>query len=67
MYTLLVPALALAAAGLAVGGVAPAQSSPWQEGQPLPALRLPTIDGTRTIDLRSLRGTPTLLIEFASW
>ncbi len=67
MNTLRFPAFALAAAGLAVGGVAPAQSSPWQEGKPLPALRLPTIDGAQTIDLRSLRGTPTLLIEFASW
>ena len=46
---------------------ASAQSSPWKEGEPLPALRLPTIDGTETIDLRGLRGKRTLLVEFASW
>ncbi len=46
---------------------ASAQSSPWKEGEPLPALRLPTIDGAETIDLRGLRGKRTLLVEFASW
>lgn len=36
-------------------------------GQPHPALRLPTIDGARTLDLAELRGKKVLLIEFASW
>ena len=36
-------------------------------GKPVPPLRLPTIDGKRTIDLRSLSGKKVLLIEFASW
>lgn len=43
------------------------QGDPWQVGRPLPDLRLPTIDGTRTIDLAQLRGKKLLLIEFASW
>ena len=60
---------ALAAAGL-FAAVASAQGSmngPWVEGAPLPALRLPTIDRTATVDVGSLRGTRLLLIEFASW
>jgi hypothetical protein len=44
-----------------------AQRGPWVVGEPLPSLRLPTIDGTDTVDLASLRGTRLLLIEFASW
>ena len=35
--------------------------------QPLPDLELPTIDGATTLNLSQLRGTPTLLIQFASW
>jgi hypothetical protein len=50
---------------LALAHAAPAQA--WREGEPLPALRLPTIDGKATVDLRALCGKRTLLIEFASW
>ena len=39
----------------------------WEKGHLAPPLRLPTIDGAETIDLYSLRGTPILLLEFASW
>lgn len=44
-----------------------AQDEVFVEGEPLPDLELPTIDGTRTLNLAELRGTPTLLIQFASW
>ena len=37
------------------------------EGEPLPDLELPTIDGKRAINLSELTGKPTLLIQFASW
>ncbi len=37
------------------------------KNQPLPDLELPTIDGATTLNLAELRGTPTLLIQFASW
>ena len=46
---------------------AAAQNTPYRVGEPLPELRLPTIDGQRTIDLAELRGKRLLLIEFASW
>ena len=36
-------------------------------GKHHPALRLPTIDGTQTIDVRTLAGKKVLLIQFASW
>ena len=36
-------------------------------GKRHPALRLPTIDGKETIDLRALAGKKVLLIQFASW
>lgn len=36
-------------------------------GAPYPPLRLPTVDGSQTVDLRSLHGRKLLLIEFASW
>lgn len=36
-------------------------------GEAHPALRLPTIDGTRSIDLHALRGRKVVLIQFASW
>ena len=39
----------------------------FRQGQPLPDLELPTIDGTRTIRLSELRGERVLLIQFASW
>lgn len=45
----------------------PAPGSEPMKGQPYPALRLPTIDGKQTIDLRSYRGQKLVLIEFASW
>ena len=38
-----------------------------QEGEMHPNVRLPTIDGKRTIALSELRGQKVLLIEFASW
>ena len=41
--------------------------SPYKVGQPLPELRLPTVDGESTIDLAQLRGKKLVLIEFASW
>jgi len=46
---------------------APAQTYSWKVGEPLPDLRLPTIDGTRTVSLSELRGKKLLLFEFASW
>ena len=36
-------------------------------GKSHPSLRLPTIDGKQTIDLRALAGKKVLLIQFASW
>lgn len=51
---------------MALGGAA-AQSTPWKEGERLPDLRLPTIDGAQTLSLGELRGTRLLLVEFASW
>lgn len=45
----------------------PAPGDAPEVGKRYPALRLPTIDRTRTIDLRSFRGKRMLLIEFASW
>ncbi len=57
--------LATAAGGiLAVNAVA---QTPWQVGQPLPHVHLPTIDGKEEMDLSSFRGKKLLLIEFASW
>jgi hypothetical protein len=53
--------LCLAAPGLA------AQSGLFEQGKRLPALELPTIDGTQTINLAELRGKKLLLIQFASW
>ncbi len=43
------------------------QDAGWSVGRSVPDLRLPTIDGTRTIALSELRGTKLLLIQFASW
>ncbi len=63
----MLPAFVLVAIGMLSGAVSTAQSTFWQEGEALPALRLPTIDGERTVDLRELTGKRTLLIEFASW
>ena len=58
--------LFIACAGLFASTVFP-QGTAWRKGRPLPELRLPTIDGERTIDLAELRGNKLLLIEFASW
>lgn len=44
-----------------------AGQTPYQVGQPLPDLRLPTVDGQQTIDLKDYRGKRLLLIEFAAW
>ena len=54
----------LAAALLALP--AAAQNTPYVVGEPVPALRLPTLDG-ETVDLASFRGKRVLLIEFAAW
>ena len=45
---------------------AAAQNTPYVVGEPVPALRLPTLDG-ETVDLASFRGKRVLLIEFAAW
>jgi hypothetical protein len=47
--------------------IASVHAKPPAPGAPNPALRLPTIDGRSTVDLRSLRGRKVLLIQFASW
>ncbi len=60
-------ALAVALVGALMTTVAAAQSTPWKKGQLVPELRLPTIDGSKTIALSELRGKKVLLIEFASW
>ena len=39
----------------------------WEDGNFLPDLELPTIDGSATIKLSELRGQRLLLIQFASW
>jgi len=52
---------------LALAITSPAQSHAWKVGEPLPDLRLPTIDGTRTVSLAELRGKKLLVFEFASW
>ena len=54
----------LAAGVLAVHATA---QSPWQVGQPLPHVHLPTIDGDQEVDLSVFRGKKLLLLEFASW
>ena len=60
--------LLLALAGtVLLGSLASSQGGPWRAGRRLPELRLPTIDGDRTIDLAELRGKRVLLVEFASW
>jgi hypothetical protein len=53
---------------LILGGGAATEGRPDpQVNRPYPVLRLPTIDGKQTIDLRQFAGTKVLLIEFASW
>ena len=46
---------------------ASAQEVGRREGQFLPDLELPTIDGKQTLRLSDFRGKKLLLIEFASW
>ncbi len=50
-----------------LSSAASAQGMPYRVGEPLPELRLPTIDAKETIDLVQFRGKRILLIEFASW
>ena len=45
---------------------APASADGFKVGEPVPDLRLPTIDG-KTASLRGYRGKKVLLIQFASW
>ena len=47
-------------------GPSNAQDS-WTVGEPIPDLRLPTIDGSQTLDLAELRGKKLMLVQFASW
>lgn len=55
------------AAAVVLSAATMAQTGAWVVGEPLPDLRLPTIDGRETVALSSLRGQRLLLIEFASW
>jgi hypothetical protein len=43
------------------------QSGLFAQGQLLPDLELPTIDGSRRINLAELPAKKVLLIQFASW
>ena len=54
---------------LAVAAVAHPQdvSIGWREGELLPDLELPTIDGAETHRLSDFRGKKLLLVQFASW
>lgn len=54
------------AASVALAAPLAAQTA-YEVEKPLLDLRLPTIDGKRTIDLADYRGKRLLLIEFASW
>jgi hypothetical protein len=44
-----------------------AEAGPVVVGEPLPDLRLPTLDRQGAVRLSSFRGKKVLLIEFASW
>lgn len=74
MYRLAIPFLAvvaLAATAHAQRPIDPA-SSPWSvrgatEPVELGELRLPDVRDLAPIDLAQFRGTPLLLVEFASW
>lgn len=57
-------------AALLLAGSTSARQDPglFREGEPLPHLVLPTIDGATTLDLAALApGKKVLLIQFASW
>lgn len=69
----LVAVFAAAAAPFAAAQrpIAPA-TSPWSDASAegpveLGELRLPDVRDLATVDLASFRGTPLLLVEFASW
>lgn len=57
----MIPVLLLAAMPL------PTPQDLIREGELLPVLELPEIDGSGLVDLASFRGRKLLLIEFASW
>lgn len=54
-------------AGLALTSGVSAQPGRITVGQPLPDLRLPTVERDATVALSQFRGKRLLLIEFASW
>jgi hypothetical protein len=39
----------------------------FEEGARAPALELPSIDGSATINLAALRGKKLIVLQFASW
>ena len=67
---LLATALVLSPSALAQRPIEPG-ASPWlvrgTDGVELGELRLPDVRDLATVDLARFRGTPLLLIEFASW
>jgi hypothetical protein len=64
MRRLVLPFLCLAAAPVTA---AQAAADLFVMNAPLPAIELPTLDGKGTLRLSELKGTPTVLIQFASW
>jgi hypothetical protein len=52
---------------MTLGSASAQTAAPGKEGERLPDLRLPAIDGSETLSLAELRGTRLLLVEFASW
>ncbi|MBC8404740.1 MAG: hypothetical protein H8E15_05915 [Planctomycetes bacterium] len=60
--------LAVLCCGFGYTANSPAQESGlFAQGQRLPDLELPTIDGSRRINLAELPSKKLLLIQFASW
>lgn len=55
------------AAQTAPASTALPRRAPPEVGRPSGDLVLPTLDGSRTVDLATYRGRKVLLIEFASW
>ncbi len=66
-HTLLRSSAAALLAVSAVASTADAGDGRPAVGEVYPEVRLPTIDGERTVSLHGLRGKKVLLIEFASW
>ncbi|MDJ0523701.1 MAG: hypothetical protein QNJ90_16665 [Planctomycetota bacterium] len=65
MHSVVIPAAVVL---VLIGLAAPAaEAAEPRVGELHPELRLPTLDGTQTISLRSLRGKRVLLLQFASW